>query len=89
MSQSNEHQCRAGCGACCIAPSISTATPGHPQGKKAGLRCVHLNQELLCDLFGQAARPRACADFHFDTSVCGQQREEALDNIQWLEEATE
>jgi Fe-S-cluster containining protein len=25
--------CRSGCGACCIAPSISSAIPGMPQGK--------------------------------------------------------
>ncbi|MCR3872443.1 YkgJ family cysteine cluster protein, partial [Pseudomonas aeruginosa] len=26
-------QCRAGCGACCIAPSISSPLPGMPAGK--------------------------------------------------------
>ncbi|HCL3974602.1 TPA: YkgJ family cysteine cluster protein, partial [Pseudomonas aeruginosa] len=25
-------QCRAGCGACCIAPSISSPLPGMPAG---------------------------------------------------------
>ncbi|SFC05462.1 hypothetical protein SAMN05660443_1345 [Marinospirillum celere] len=89
MSTCDEHQCRPGCGACCIAPSISTPTPGHPQGKAAGLRCAHLNEDLLCSLFGQPERPAACAAFHFDTSVCGTERQEALQRIHWLEEATQ
>ncbi|MCF5019628.1 YkgJ family cysteine cluster protein, partial [Pseudomonas lactis] len=28
-------KCREGCGACCIAPSISSPLPGMPQGKPA------------------------------------------------------
>ena len=35
-------QCRAGCGACCIAISISSPIPGMPLGKPAGVRCVQL-----------------------------------------------
>ena len=35
---SQTHQ--LGCGACCIAPSISSAIPGMPDGKPAGVRCV-------------------------------------------------
>ncbi|HNV09555.1 MAG TPA: YkgJ family cysteine cluster protein, partial [Dokdonella sp.] len=27
--------CRSGCGACCIAPSISSPIPGMPNGKPA------------------------------------------------------
>jgi len=88
MSTPNEHQCRPGCGACCIAPSISTPLPGHPEGKAAGVRCIHLNAELLCNLFGRKERPAACAAFHFDHQVCGTRREEALQRIQWLEIAT-
>jgi hypothetical protein len=42
----------------------------------------------LCDLFGQPERPAACAAFHFDASVCGTHREEALEQIEWLEVAT-
>ena len=36
--------CRSGCGACCLAPSISTPIPGMPQGKPAGVRCVQLDE---------------------------------------------
>jgi Fe-S-cluster containining protein len=28
--------CRIGCGACCIAPSISSPIPGMPNGKLLG-----------------------------------------------------
>lgn len=29
----NTFECRPGCGACCIAPSISSPIPGMPEGK--------------------------------------------------------
>ncbi|MEI0618555.1 YkgJ family cysteine cluster protein, partial [Pseudomonas aeruginosa] len=50
-------QCRAGCGACCIAPSISSPLPGMPAGKPAGVRCLHLDENHLCGLFGRPERP--------------------------------
>ncbi|QSA20024.1 YkgJ family cysteine cluster protein, partial [Vibrio furnissii] len=40
--------CRLGCGACCIAPSISSPIPGMPNGKPAGTRCIQLNENNLC-----------------------------------------
>ncbi|MCF8007898.1 MAG: hypothetical protein K9K84_10865 [Methylovulum sp.] len=39
--------CRIGCGACCIAPSISSTLPLHPHGKAAGVRCLHLDEKYL------------------------------------------
>ena len=38
--------CRSGCGACCIAPSITSPLPGMPQGKPAGVPCINLDAEL-------------------------------------------
>ncbi len=49
-------KCREGCGACCIAPSISSAMPRMPEGKPAGERCLHLTVDNLCDLFGKPER---------------------------------
>ena len=49
--------CRPGCGACCIAPSISSPIPGMPRGKPAGVRCVQLDDANRCRIFGDAARP--------------------------------
>ncbi|GLR63096.1 hypothetical protein GCM10007878_05310 [Marinospirillum insulare] len=59
-----------------------------PQGKPAGKVCIHLNEELLCELFGQADRPKVCSDFSFDTEVCGSSRTEALETLNWLEKNT-
>ena len=81
-------ECRAGCGACCIAPSISSAIPGMPMGKPAGVRCVQLSADNLCLLFGTAQRPAVCGQFAADQLVCGNSREEAIQLLGWLEQAT-
>ncbi|MCB1812690.1 MAG: YkgJ family cysteine cluster protein, partial [Candidatus Competibacteraceae bacterium] len=52
--------CRSGCGACCIAPSISSPIPGMLQGKPAGVRCVQLDEQNQCRLFGRPERPKVC-----------------------------
>lgn len=80
--------CRPGCGACCIAPSISTPIPGMPAGKPAGIRCVQLDDDNLCRLFGDPRRPAVCEQFRFDVSLCGERREQALERIASLETVT-
>ena len=80
--------CRPGCGACCIAPSISSPIPGMPFGKPAGARCLHLSDSNLCGLFGHPARPAVCAAFKADRSVCGDDRDDAIRLLGWLEQAT-
>ncbi|QOR40850.1 YkgJ family cysteine cluster protein [Billgrantia diversa] len=77
--------CRPGCGACCIAPSISSPIPGMPHGKSAGERCVQLDDNNLCRLFGDARRPSVCERFAFDPELCGENRSEALQRIALLE----
>ena len=81
-------QCRLGCGACCIAPSISSPIPGMPQGKPAGQRCVQLSAENLCLLFGKPERPAVCSAFSADLAVCGSTNQEAIRLLDWLEQAT-
>lgn len=81
-------KCRAGCGACCIAPSISSPIPGMPQGKAAGERCVHLTLDHLCAIFARPDRPAVCAAFAADPAVCGASREEAIRLLGWWEQAT-
>ncbi len=78
-------ECRAGCGACCVAPSISTAFYGMPQGKPAGVACIHLTRDRLCGLFGDFRRPAVCNNFQAEYAVCGDDRETALVNLQQLE----
>ena len=80
--------CRLSCGACCIAPSISSAIPGMPDGKPAGVRCVQLNEENLCRLFGLSSRPAVCLGFQAMADVCGANRDEALWLIEALEQQT-
>jgi len=43
--------CRQGCGACCIAPSITSPIPGMPEGKPSGIRCIQLTDDNKCRLF--------------------------------------
>lgn len=78
-------ECRLGCGACCIAPSISSPIPGMPAGKKAGERCVQLDEGNLCRLFGQPERPRVCADFGAEDWICGTSNAQAIKIISDLE----
>ncbi|SFW42845.1 YkgJ family cysteine cluster protein [Pseudomonas sp. NFACC04-2] len=81
-------KCREGCGACCIAPSISSPIPGMPRGKPAGERCVQLSVDNLCRIFGQPERPAVCSAFEADIEVCGGSREEAIRLIGWWEQVT-
>jgi Fe-S-cluster containining protein len=81
-------ECRPGCGACCIAVSISTPIPGMPEGKPAGVRCVQLTPEGLCALFGRAERPAVCVRFRAEPEICGESAEEALALMAYLERTT-
>lgn len=80
--------CRPGCGACCIAPSISSAIPGMPNGKPAGVRCVQLDEKNYCLLFGKPNRPEVCHQFKADELMCGQSNDEALKIISLIEQLT-
>ncbi len=80
--------CRAGCGACCIAPSINTPLPGMPQGKPAGIACVNLDEDMRCRLFGDPARPAFCASLKPCVTMCGDSRSEAMSILAALEVVT-
>ncbi len=73
--------CRPDCGACCIAPSITSPIPGMPQGKPAGVRCVQLLPNNRCAIFGQPERPAFCGGLQPSLEMCGADREYAL---RWL-----
>jgi uncharacterized protein len=70
-------ECRIGCGACCIAPSISSAIPGMPHGKPAGVRCVQLDSANRCLLFGKPARPDVCRRIKPEATMCSTDRDAA------------
>ncbi|HEX3894676.1 MAG TPA: YkgJ family cysteine cluster protein [Rudaea sp.] len=80
--------CRAGCGACCIAPSISSAIPGMPNGKPAGVRCIQLDNANRCRLFGKPERPVVCVSLRPSAAMCGGSRDEALAFLRELETAS-
>ncbi len=67
--------CRPGCGACCIAPSISSL------GKPAGVPCVHLDAARRCRLFGRPERPAVCASLQPSPAMCGP---DAVHAMRWL-----
>jgi hypothetical protein len=67
--------CRAGCGACCIAPSISSLN------KAAGEFCPHLDAAFRCQIFGRPQRPACCAGLQASSEMCGENRDAAL---RWL-----
>jgi Fe-S-cluster containining protein len=81
-------ECRAGCGACCIAPSISSPIPGMSNGKPAGVRCVQLTQDNRCKLFGKPERPAVCSQLQPSAEMCGHSAHEAFIYLSSLERAT-
>ena len=80
--------CRTGCGACCIAPSISSPIPGMPDGKPAGVPCVQLLPDLRCALFGKPERPAVCVSLRPSEEMCGVDREDARRRLEDLEALT-
>ena len=80
--------CRIGCGACCIAPSISSAMINHPHGKKAGIRCANLDEDNKCQLFGKPDRPAVCHNFQATEEFCGSRNEDAFRILTELENLT-
>lgn len=81
--------CRDGCGACCIAPSISSPIPGMPHGKPAGIPCVQLLGDSGCAIFGRPERPAVCVALRPGVAMCGEDRDAALHYLAGLERLTE
>ena len=81
-------ECRIDCGACCIAPSISSPIPGMPQGKPANTRCVQLSETNLCMIFGSPMRPKVCSGLQPTAEMCGSTRGQAMTYLLELEALT-
>jgi len=75
-------ECRPGCGACCIAPSISSLN------KPAGEPCLYLDADFRCTIFALPERPACCAGLQPCAEMCGETREQALHWLANLEAAT-
>ena len=80
--------CRIGCGACCIAPSISSVIPGMPHGKPAGVRCIQLTPDNRCMLFDHPERPAVCCNLRPSDEMCGSSNKAAFIRLTLLEQAT-
>lgn len=52
-----------------------------PHGKPAGVRCVQLDEDNRCRLFGSAQRPAFCVGLQPGVEMCGSSAAQAL---QWL-----
>ena len=74
--------CRPGCGACCIAPSISSLQ------KPAGQVCMYLTHDYRCSIFGSVQRPACCAGLQPSREMCGSDRDAALAWLEALERDT-
>ena len=83
-NDNDQFSCRIGCGACCIAPSLSSRIPGMEDGKPAGIRCVQLTPDNRCRIYGHPDRPAVCSSYHASES-CGTNREYALRFLEELE----
>ena len=59
-----------------------------PNGKPAGVPCIHLSDTFACNLFGDASRPGFCADLTPGPEMCGMTREHALRYLKVLEDKT-
>lgn len=84
--------CRPGCAACCIAPSISSPIPGMPMrngiSKAAGERCVQLTDDNRCKLFGRPERPAVCSSLMPSREMCGETNEQAMRWLGMMERST-
>ena len=82
-------ECRPGCGACCIAISISSPIPGMPDGKPAGVVCINLDPEThRCTIWDTPEYPDVCRNFTPSIENCGKNRAEALENLTFFEKST-
>ncbi len=81
-------ECREGCGACCISPSISSPIPGMSRGKPAGVKCIQLDDNYRCKLFGKPERPAVCSSLKPSDEMCGKSDHHARCYLDMLEKLT-
>jgi hypothetical protein len=59
-----------------------------PHGKPAGVRCVQLDADNRCLLFGKPERPAVCSGLKPSLEMCGERAEHALHFLASLEFVT-
>ncbi len=60
-----------------------------PNGKPAGVRCIQLDEEDRCRIFGQPERPAVCGSLEPSAEMCGDSREQAMRWLGWMEQSTQ
>jgi uncharacterized protein len=71
-----------------VALSISSSIPGMPDGKRAGVRCIHLTADSRCAIYGHPDRPVVCQNLKPSIEMCGSDAREAYEYLARLERAT-
>ncbi len=56
--------------------------------KPAGVRCVQLDDQNRCRIFGSPERPAVCGSLEPSSEMCGESREQAMRWLGWLEDST-
>jgi len=59
-----------------------------PDGKPAGVRCIHLGEDFRCALFGHPSRPVVCESLRPTVVMCGANGDQALAYLAHLERVT-
>lgn len=59
-----------------------------PDGKPAGVRCIHLTNDHRCALFGKPERPEVCNRLRASVEMCGTNAQEAYEYLERLERLT-
>jgi len=57
-------------------------------GKPAGVRCVQLDENNRCRIFGTPERPRVCVSLQPSQAMCGTTAEDAMLGLAAMEQAT-
>jgi hypothetical protein len=60
-----------------------------PHGKPAGVRCVQLDDDRRCRIFGSSDRPAVCAALKPQVEMCGESASHAMHWLATLETLTE
>lgn len=58
-------------------------------GKPAGMRCVQLDDDARCRIFGRPERPTVCASLRPSPAMCGDSRAHAMRWLALMEQATQ
>lgn len=59
-----------------------------PNGKPAGVPCIQLDADLRCRIFGLPERPAVCGGLQASEDMCGDNREQALRWLGYMEDLT-